>query len=814
MGKLKLNKDGLKGMFINHVEKMVLVVVLLVFGVFVYASLGLEGLPSSQTPDVMQKNAKDAEDTIKKPENATQVLAAVTVPTGYSERVDDQQKPTLADAYVITHPPSPNYMPDGQRRLDPKLLAPEKVEAYSITSGLVYLKTETEEDAFAKEKNSELPKPEVKKVKEKKKTGFGSGGMSGMSSAPGYGSEDSAGGAMAGMPGMSSAGMSGMPGMAGMPGMGGMPGMEGMAGATGGVMVNPQDRLGVLAGPMSIVKSRSMIAVKAVVPWRKQWEEYRDKFSTAMGYNPQRDTPNYIWFNAERLEVTGDPQEELDWTKAKKINTKRVMDQLTAEGLYTWAPEVADPRYLYYSVLTFPVPPVVNRDPEKLALHSEVPKVNEAALAAMKAAKEKAKKKDTKKKTGEESDLPDTPGVPTADESGVAGGAAMPGMPGMTGGAMMPGMPGMSGGSMPGMPGMSSGGMPGMSGGAMMPGMPGMPGMSGMGSESAGMSSMGMAGMGGMSGYNADGSIGGYGSESSSGMSGYGGYGEMTGGMNVAPGPAVPYLLIRFFDMDVEPGKIYRYRVQVLVEDPNHPKFAQLEPSDRTLDDSVKTRLAEVAASEKSSQKQTRKYYLYTDFSPPSDPITVEIEPVSLAGQVLPLETGNAPDKTQDRIVLKEPEAKMMSVMWDAVRATDVAGVTNVFRGTFLNFKSKADAIHPVMLVFKRLEDYDFQTDRLVADIRGGEELPVPATSKDEPLLSPGQYALIDETGQIVVRSEFDDWDQFRKLSLPPPVVTIATVGDESESGNMPGMSSMPGYGAPAGGKKAKGKARGSSMAP
>jgi hypothetical protein len=350
-------------------------------------------------------------------------------------------------------------------------------------------------------------------------------------------------------------------------------------------------------------------------------------------------------------------------------------------------------------------------------------------------------------------------------------------MPGMS----MPGMPGMSG-SMPGMGGM----MPGMSG--SMPGMGGM--MPGMGEECDGGMMSGMmdpaAGMGEgmmsvmMPGYGVSGNEVGY------------------GGMSVAtPGPSVPYLLIRFFDFTVEPGKKYRYRVKTLLEDPNHPMVPQLEPSERSLDPEVKVRLVGVATEEQ--EKKRRLPFRFTEFSEPSEPIGVEIEPQVLAGKIELQKTGAQLDTTQPKLALTEPQAKMLAVMWDDLRAVDVAAVSDVFRGTYLNFVSKGDAIHPVMLVYKMLENYGFTTNRLVADIRGGDALA--GAEKEDPLAAPGEYALINADGELVVRTEFDDWQSYRRLALPEPPAepTIPAYGSggmgDADGGMMPGMPGYPGAG-------------------
>ena len=55
------------------------------------------------------------------------------------------------------------------------------------------------------------------------------------------------------------------------------------------------------------------------------------------------------------------------------------------------------------------------------------------------------------------------------------------------------------------------------------------------------------------------------------GMPGDGMYGDGMYGAGMTYGPTVDYLLIRFFDFNVEMGKKYRYRIQLLLEDPNHP---------------------------------------------------------------------------------------------------------------------------------------------------------------------------------------------------------------------------------------------------
>ena len=88
----------------------------------------------------------------------------------------------------------------------------------------------------------------------------------------------------------------------------------------------------------------------------------------------------------------------------------------------------------------------------------------------------------------------------------------------------------------------------------------------------------------------------------------------------------VKYKMIRFFDLTAEPGKTYRYRVRVMMEDPNRPQNKAAEPNPRILDQAVADRLAKVTAEDedvaKKTGKERRTYWLQTEWSEPSEPVT------------------------------------------------------------------------------------------------------------------------------------------------------------------------------------------------
>jgi hypothetical protein len=460
--------------------------------------------------------------------------------------------------------------------------------------------------------------------------------------------------------------------------------------------------------------------------------------------------------------------------------------------------EIVDPRYVS-QVLTMPIPPIMMRDIDPLALHSLTPrrKITQQMMAMgdrKKKDKKKEKEGDEEKEKTTVGDAPTAGAGMTGSAYGSGGAMGYPGMPGMSG--MMPGMAsgaeegmGMGMGGYPGMPGM--GGMPpGMAAGGeegMGMGMGGYPGMPGMGGMPPGMASGGEEGMG-----------------MGPGMGMYGGFG-MSGSMSSRP-PA-EYALVRFFDMTAEKGHKYRYRVAVFLEDPNHPQMAGMEPNERNLDDSVKTRLSSVIKEEK--EKNTRTYWVRTDWSSPSDVVSVSPDPIALAGKIDNYRPTAIPNSTQT-LPPNEPKGTVMSVVWDDARAVDVPGSLDVNRGTVLNFKSNADVIHPVTLRYKTLENFDFRTDNCVVDMRGGEDLP---GSDKEPLGALGEYLVLTASGELEVRDELQDYDAFQ-LHMPPESPATPTTGYPGMEGGPPGAEGghprMPGGpGAPPGAEQPGGGRRG-----
>ncbi len=104
-----------------------------------------------------------------------------------------------------------------------------------------------------------------------------------------------------------------------------------------------------------LVEARPFVVVKGLLPLQAQQAIYDEVFAKAFHFSPQRDRPQYVEARLWRLEVPKNADlENLDWSKAKRIDYKRigVMNNKLpkAEAIGNWAvraKEVIDPRYVH-----------------------------------------------------------------------------------------------------------------------------------------------------------------------------------------------------------------------------------------------------------------------------------------------------------------------------------------------------------------------------------------------------------------------------------------------------------------------------------
>lgn len=231
---------------------------------------------------------------------------------------------------------------------------------------------------------------------------------------------------------------------------------------------------------------------------------------------------------------------------------------------------------------------------------------------------------------------------------------------------------------------------------------------------------------------------------------GYGGEGYMEMGMGMGmEGPyaggtpqkeQTPYLLFRFFDFNVEPGKQYRYRVRLLLRNPNY----EVEP--RFLE----------------RPELAKKQWIETDWCEPSDAVIVPRDDRLLAV------SANPPRRLTD-----EPSAKLCLVQHSQKYGMLVHEDWTVMRGQVLNrYDRSFEGTLPGSGARIPMEDVDFKTDAVLLDIRGGK-------SRDQS--SPAQVLVLDHAGRLVVRNELTDLAEYESLEAP------------AETGYPGGMEGMPG---------------------
>lgn len=277
----------------------------------------------------------------------------------------------------------------------------------------------------------------------------------------------------------------------------------------------------------------------------------------------------------------------------------------------------------------------------------------------------------------------------------------------------------------------------------------------------------------------------------------------MTGTQEVAK-----YKLIRFFDFEADPTKVYRYRVRALIQDPNRPQDPEYAPDPRTLSSAVSQRIKQVE--EQDAKSDSRTFWRQTEWSEPSGPATLPKPIQFVAGKVINGRMLEIRDQKLS-IPLEEPSASLLPVVWEPNRATQIPGFTDIpedpqrdptkkeapstYRGSVLNFKRDARVLRPDTLEIKVVEKFPFKTDAIVVDVRPAEPIrdgEKKATEKKEPPASAGEILILDGDGRFVVRNELDDVEDYRRLLF---------VGEEkpagAAAGGMGGIPGMPGGGLP-----------------
>jgi len=238
------------------------------------------------------------------------------------------------------------------------------------------------------------------------------------------------------------------------------------------------------------------------------------------------------------------------------------------------------------------------------------------------------------------------------------------------------------------------------------------------------------------------------------GMGDSGGFGGVAPDTHPAEGEEQPAVarekLFRFFDFDVQPGKRYRYRVRLVLKNPNcgvEEKF--LDPrADLSC-------LVPESTIEPGEVRLDTCMLIATPWSAASDVISVPHDTQLLALSVAqPLRAGG------------EPSGRMMVVKWvnqegiEAYKEFGVqrGGLANIPEQRFPETVKKDDDKDDGRPRVRRKTDepepikVDYITEAVVLDFRGGEVLPGRGNQS-----APGQILVMDKDGNLTVHDELRD---------------------------------------------------------
>ncbi|HEX3999972.1 MAG TPA: hypothetical protein VHX65_15580 [Pirellulales bacterium] len=239
----------------------------------------------------------------------------------------------------------------------------------------------------------------------------------------------------------------------------------------------------------------------------------------------------------------------------------------------------------------------------------------------------------------------------------------------------------------------------------------------------------------------------------------------------------VPYKLFRFIDLNVEPGHSYKYRVQMLLRNPNFG----LEP--QVL---LKPETAMVA-------------YKQTPWSDTSPTAAIPQDTRLLGGNI-------------DRPKHQEPKAKIGVFTFDKVQAielikefeTDLGALV----GTTVADQTVKGVADPVQRVVRDIQG-KFRTPSVLLDLRGNDEK-LPGT---EGMTEPAEMLLLDDVDdpanpRLIVVNEAKDKpivDDWKQTHIPPaaPAATPAPGGaPKAGNGLLPGGGLLPPRNGPQSGRR------------
>ncbi|MDZ4851423.1 MAG: hypothetical protein SGI77_19205 [Pirellulaceae bacterium] len=620
----------LKQWALNHGEKVGMGIFLLLTGYLVYNGLSTQRYDSTKTPEGMASKTSEAQNKIENEDHSKIVLADRLVKTDFVKQVDDARKDMDPSPYVIVNIPVKPVRVSGEKRGDPELVAPVELQGHFF-SGAIAIVSPTPAPADAL-----LNAPPVGDGKRTRKPPTASTPPRMLDPFFDLGYQHN-------------------------PAM--MPQLP----------IAPSPIPGLSPRPVeakAIPKKAYFSLITAAVPHETISESYRQAFASATDYIPNRDTPNYLSYEVQRVDVTDNPDREIgeaDWKVAEGCSSER---QLKEKSLWAGiSSEVSAAKYVVENLLSMPIPPILISDYRPIASHPLIPRLDLVRATAS---------------GGDMSDADssETP-EPMADSDSEVDGLVAQSI------------------------------------------------------EASELSLMPQA---------------------------------------LEPSD---YKLLRFVDFDVTPGKKFRYRVRLALEDPNYTRARSISPRTADMKPEAVARVQAIEFADNDAieklppgTKFDRNSKIYTPWSQPSLAISTE-SPVELySSQVSGYWITTKRPKTNTEISFESVPVKASVVYaeWENNLALRVPRKLDVYRGTVLSgLVDGLDTIHPITKTIKWATGFSFRNPVTIVDVRGGLSLEAGKNRvRDrDPLPAGGEIVAYDPlTGNLVISREFDSISEYQMLGF------------------------------------------------
>lgn len=358
-----MDADKIKNFFLNHFEKMILLLVIAGAGYMIYAGMQKPDFLKTAQPDSLTSRATSVKSDIDI--NHNEAILPERQPTfdivKETARIDSPVDPSDYSLPQTWSGKSPNSI---VRRLDPQLIAPRAVIVKPVVTSIAIRGSRSEPDAYALASlEGADPVEKVEKPKPRERRRGRRGNMDMMM-------EEMMGSGMESM----------MDEMSMMEEMG-----TGVMESSGSGRRFSSDHDFGLRPTATDDKANPepsvgwFIAGTAVVPHKELYEAYKQALQDADQYDPRRDTPFYYDMQVQRADVTDKPVDQLaeaDWTT---VWDRTMYTKLAAYRWSGFAPELV-PNDYRDDALTMWIPPVLLDDYRSFALHPLVPMISHSEL--------------------------------------------------------------------------------------------------------------------------------------------------------------------------------------------------------------------------------------------------------------------------------------------------------------------------------------------------------------------------------------------------------------------------------------------------